>query len=126
MSIDLSFHNITTLSAVAKIERRNQYVDLTITPNQGAPTEITIHFDSKAKARRFASAINYAASEFGKHFDIAAAGDAVREEAAKIIQSWRDNPPAQRPASHTDAFGDQQDYDDERAHGWALEGCHDA
>lgn len=117
MSIDLSFHNITSLSAVAKIERRNQYVDLTIIPGSGAPTELTIHFDSKAKARRFAAAINYASSELGKLYDLPAAAKAAEEETAKIIQSWRDNPPLLRPASHTDAFAIQ----DDAQHDYALE-----
>lgn len=49
--------------------------------------------------------------------------EAVNEEAAKIIAESKaaDVKRPRTPAGHTDAFGDQQDYDDEKAHGWAAE-----
>lgn len=123
MSLDLSFHDITTLKAEAKIERRSQYVDLQIIPAQGPPTEITIHFDSKVKAQRFATAINYAAkceaqaAAFAASYDLAGAGKAVDDEAARLNRIWRESDKPLRPAAHADAFA----IEDEYQHDYLLE-----
>lgn len=129
MSLDLSFHNITTLKAEAKIERRSQFVDIQIIPASGATTEITIHFDSKAKAQRFATAINYAAkceaqaAAFLVSHDLAGASNAVEAEMARLNRIWRESDKPHRP-SHPDGFAIedeyQRDYDEERQHGWAV------
>lgn len=121
MSLDLSFHNITTLSAVAKTERHAQYVDLKFIAGGGEVSEITIHFDAKAKADKFAAMINLAAmlTDPGKTLK---ACEQMRQAHA---ESRAHTAAVEHRSSHPDAFAIeddfQHDYDDERQHGWAAE-----
>jgi hypothetical protein len=128
MSLDLSFHNITALKADAKIERHSQFADLTLTDSRGAVTTLTIHFDSKAKARKFAAMVNLAhvANDRPSHFDTKAASQALEDATVNLIQTMRANP-RKCSQSHPDAFAIEDefahDYDEERREGWAVSVC---
>lgn len=70
------------------------------------------------EARALAAVLTQVSREVEVQMWLPNAEAAVTAEAHKISEEM-----AARPASHTDAFAsdnDQQDYDDERNHGWAA------
>lgn len=100
----LSFHN--TQKVTAEVRSGAEWVELTVADCNGTENEVAIFFKPRGLAERFAAAVN-----------------AVNDEVAAIVAQHREMDVKGRiPASHTDAFGDQSDFDDEKAHGWAAEG----
>lgn len=109
MNISINIHDASKLTAESGTGCGAEWVDLEITSGRERST-ICLFFSEPGKAERFAARFNYAAAD-----------EAVKEEVKRIKAECALVPP-RMPAGHTDAFGDQQDYADERAHGWAFEG----
>ncbi len=106
--MSLTYHDTASVTARAETGGRSEWIELTLTSGNGEVNELSVFFREPGKAEKFAAAINLVDAE-----------EAVRAETRKIIAEIRENP---RPASHTDAFADndQQDYLDEKQFGWSV------
>lgn len=107
----ITINNATDITAEAGSGCGASWVDLEIKSSNGAHDTVCLFFAEPSKAEQFAARFNYAAAD-----------EAVKAEVKRINALPYTIPVWPKPAGHTDAFGDQQDYDDERAHGWAFEG----